>query len=353
MFIVDAHLDLSYNALRGRDLSLPAFQQRPDDEGTPTVGLPDLHTARARLVCATIFVEPVSRNPVDGYRSADEAHQQSVRHLQWYQEQVIAGRMQWVRNRSELEAIKPSGASGAIAARPAMCSGPKVGATNVPFILLMEGADALRSEADVAWWWQRGLRMVGLAWKRTLLAGGTGDPGPLTPLGRTIAAALDRTGVIHDASHLAEESFWELLDLTTGPVVASHSNARALIPTDRQLSDAMARAIAHRGGVIGINLYGPFLVPPGQRSQRPAQLADAVRHVRHFADVLGGVQHIGLGTDLDGGFGREDAPLELNTIANLPMLAQELSDGGFDDAAVAGIMGGHWMEFFTRALPAA
>ncbi len=360
MFIVDAHLDLSYNALRGRDLTLPAARQKPDDEGIPTVGLPDLRAGGVGLVCATIFIELASRNAVGGYHTADEAHEQCVRHLQWYNEQTAAGRMRWVRNRNDLplgEAALSAQRVGSASADAEARSGDQklasAKADPTPFILLMEGADALRSETDVAWWWDQGLRIVGLAWKRTLLAGGTGEPGPLTPLGRTIAAALDRAGVIHDVSHLAEESFWQLLDLTSGPLIASHSNARAIIPTDRQLSDDMARAIAKRGGIIGINLFGRFLVPPDERGKRPAKLADAVRQARYFADLLGHVRQLGLGTDLDGGFGREDSPHELTTIADLPKLADELSVAGFSDADVAGIMGRNWMEYFGRTLPAA
>ena len=357
MFIVDAHLDLSYNALRGRDLTLPAAQQKPDDEGTPTVGLPDLRAGGVGLVCATIFIEPASRNAAGGYHSADEAHQQCLRNLQWYNEQVAAGRMRWVRNRQELPArgaalgTSPLATNNQQLATPTH-SAPSTQHSALPFILLLEGADALRSEADVTWWWQQGLRIVGLAWKRTLLAGGTGEPGPLTPLGRTIAAALDRSGFIHDVSHLAEESFWQLLELTKGPVIASHSNSRAIIPTDRQLSDDMARAVVHRGGIIGINLFGRFLVPPAERGKRPATLADAVRQIRHFADLFGHVRQIGLGTDLDGGFGREDSPHELTSIADLPKLADQLSAAGFGDRDVAGIMGENWMDFFGRALPA-
>ncbi|MFI5381745.1 MAG: dipeptidase [Tepidisphaerales bacterium] len=353
MFIVDAHLDLSYNALRGRDVTLPAAKQKPDDEGTPTVGLPDLRAGGVGLVCATIFTEPASRNTKGGYRTADEAHEHGVRHLRWYREQVGVRRMQWVRNVEELASFEPQTVEEDVPPAP-MPHGAETRAPGnppIPFILLMEGADALRSEADVAWWWEQGLRIVGLAWKRTLLAGGTGEPGPLTPLGRTIAAALDRAGFIHDASHLAEESFWQLLELTSGPVMASHSNAREIIPTDRQLSDEMATALARRGGVIGINLFGRFLVPPNERGKRPAKLADAVRQVQHFAGLLGHARQIGLGTDLDGGFGREDAPQELATIADLPKLAGELSHAGLKDVEVAGIMGGNWLDFFRRSLP--
>jgi membrane dipeptidase len=333
MLIVDAHLDLSYNALRGRDWLRPAAEQLADDEGTPAVGLPDLLAGGVGLICATIFLEPAVRS-ARGYRSADEAALQARGHLAWYQAQVGTGRLAWVRQAGDLPALPGTGTP----------AGPP------QFILLMEGADALRTPEDVAWWWSQGLRIVGLAWKRTGLAGGTGDPGPLTALGRHIVQALDTVGMIHDVSHLAEQSFWDLLDLARGPVMASHSNARAIIPTDRHLSDAMARVLAAREGVIGINLYDRFLVPPAETGRR-ATLADVLRQVLYFAELLGDTRCVGLGTDLDGGFGRENIPQELRSAADLPRLADALAAAGLGDDQVRGIMGGNWLRFFQRALP--
>jgi membrane dipeptidase len=116
---------------------------------------------------------------------------------------------------------------------------------------------------------------------------------------------MDRHGMIHDLSHLAEESFWQLLDTTGGPVMASHSNCRAIVPTDRQLSDEMIRAVARRGGAIGINFFDKFLVPPAEHGKRRATLGDVVTHVKHMCDLIGDARHVGLGTDMDGGLGRE------------------------------------------------
>ena len=112
-------------------------------------------------------------------------------------------------------------------------------------------------------------------------------------------------GIIHDVSHLAEESFWQLLDISSGPVMASHSNCRAIVPTDRQLSDEMIGALISRGAVIGINFFDRFLLPPAEIGRR-ADLGDVVRHIRHICDLAGNAQHVGLGTDMDGGLGRTD-----------------------------------------------
>ena len=229
---------------------------------------------------------------------------------------------------------------------------PAAGHDKVGAILLMEGGDAFVSPDDVAEWFDAGLRVVGLAWKRTRMAGGTGEPGPLTDEGRAVVAALDRHKIIHDMSHLSEDSFWELLEISGGPVMASHSNCRSLVPTDRQLSDDMIKAIAKRGGVIGINFYDKFLLRPQEYKKRPATLADVVTHVKHICDLAGDARHAGIGTDMDGGFGKEHIPRELATIADLPKLADALSSAGFADDDVAGVMGDNWNRFFGEKLPA-
>jgi membrane dipeptidase len=220
-----------------------------------------------------------------------------------------------------------------------------------PFILLMEGADPIRSPDDVRLFHDAGVRIVGLAWKRTRHAGGTGAPGPLTPEGRDLVRVLDEFQMIHDASHLAEESFWNLMDLTSGPVIASHSNCRAIVPGDRHLSDDMIRAIAERGGVIGINFYDKFLLPPDEHGKRRATLNDVVRHVRHICDLTGSASHVGIGTDMDGGLGREQIPVEIESIADLHKLGDNLTASGFGDNDVSGITGANWSRFFARCLP--
>lgn len=334
MFIVDAHLDLSYNALAGRDVLRPAAEQPADGSDVPTVGLPDLRRGGVGLVCATVFCGPSADGNRPGYRNAAEAHADGLRHLDWYREQTEAGHFRFVRSREDVATIADATEGGPQHA-----------------ILLLEGADPLLGERDVADWHAAGLRMVGLAWRQTRLAGGTGAPGPLTAEGRVLVRMLDAVGMIHDASHLAEQSFWELLELSAGPVVASHSNCRAIVPTDRQLSDEMAKAIVARGGVIGINFFDKFLLPPAEYGTRRATLADVVTHVRHLCDLAGDADHVGVGTDMDGGLGRNEIPVEIENSGDLPRLADALAAGGFDDAAVAGIMGGNWVRYFGEHLP--
>ena len=339
MHIVDAHLDLAYNALRGREVLRPARRQTPDSEGIPSVGLPDLRTGDVNLICATIFCAPDSpKEP--GYRTPEEAHAAAMDQLRWYQTQARDGEM-------ALVTVADQSPVGAAAGEPTAVPSP----APVQSILLLEGADPIRTPEDVGLFFGAGVRIVGLAWKQTRYAGGTGAPGSLTPDGVRLVRELDRKGIIHDTSHLAEESFWQLLDSTGGKVIASHSNCRAIVPTDRQLSDAMIRAVAGRGGIIGINFYDRFLVPPSEYGKRRATLNDVARHLRHMCDLIGDAAHVGLGTDMDGGLGREQIPVEIETSADLPRVADALAAADFPDDAVAGILGENWRRFFATALP--
>ncbi|HEV2294895.1 MAG TPA: membrane dipeptidase [Tepidisphaeraceae bacterium] len=343
LLIVDAHLDLAYNALRGRNVLLPAREQTADDEGIPTVGFPDVRAGGVGLICATVFCQPDSPR-ASGYKTAQEAHVMAWQQMQWYQRQVEAQVFDFVRGSGNLPVSSTSPEGG-------QNTQGQIAQATVKAILLLEGADALRTVQDVQPWFDAGLRIVGLAWKRTRYAGGTGAPGPLTADGVALVKALDALGIIHDTSHLAEESFWQLLDLSDGPVIASHSNCRALVPTDRQLSDEMIKALIARGGVIGMNFYDKFLLPPEEYGKRRATLADVVRHVKHITDLAGSANHVALGTDMDGGLGREQIPQEITTSADLPRVADALSAGGFSDDDVCKIMGRNWVAFFQRSLP--
>ncbi|MGH7176237.1 MAG: dipeptidase [Tepidisphaeraceae bacterium] len=334
--IVDAHLDLAYNAMLGRDVRLPARQQPAWNNQIATVGLPDLRAGGVGLVCATIFCPPREGcDDPDGYTTPDEARALALRQLAWYRSIIDEGLMRFVED----GALKIESGAESFTPHPQSA------------ILLLEGADALRTPDDVPEWFDAGLRIVGLAWKRTRYAGGTGAPGPLTADGVALVRELDRFGIIHDASHLAEESFFQLLDLTDGPIIASHSNCRAIVPGDRHLSDQMIRALIARGGVVGINLFHKFLLPPDEHGKRRATLNDVVRHVNHICELAGNANHVGLGTDMDGGLGREQIPVEIQTSADLPRVGDALSASGFGDVDVNAIISENWTQFMQRSLP--
>ncbi|MGC4032580.1 MAG: membrane dipeptidase [Tepidisphaeraceae bacterium] len=282
-----------------------------------------------RGVNAVIFCEP-SFNSGPGYTSADEAYAMARVQLAIYEQWHAAGEF----------AIRGHGGD----------------ANAMQAIILMEGADAIRNVDDLDFFASSGVKIIGLAWQATRYAGGTGQPGPLTPEGRAIVREIDKLKLIHDASHLAEQSYWDLFELAERPVIATHSNCRAIVrddPRERHLSDDMIRRLLQRDGMIGINFFDKFLLPAEQFGQRRATLDDVIAHVKHVCDLAGNATQIGIGTDMDGGLGQQNIPVEIKTSGDLPKLGHALLAAGFNDADARGILGENWRRFFDRVLPTA
>ncbi len=212
----------------------------------------------------------------------------------------------------------------------------------------MEGADPIRDPGQVGRWFADGLRLVGMTWAAgTRYAGGNQRLGPLTPLGAELVRALDEYGIIHDASHLSDEALAGLLEIARGPIVATHSNCRTLVGlSQRHLRDDQVRAIAERGGVIGLNLFSRFLVREGR-----ATIDDCVAHVQHLGDLMGHRRGVALGTDMDGGFGPGELPLDLDHPRKLEALADALRTAGWSDQDVEGFAYGNWRRFLDQSLP--
>ncbi len=327
---IDGHLDLAYNAEQGLDLTRPPT----DDRFCATI--PTLRDGDLRLVFGTIYTDPgpdhlgtagayQGRNDVDGAEAAGR------RQLEHYHTLHEAGVVRLVRSVGDLDVVNDDGQPG--------------------LMILMEGADPIRDPDHVDWWVERGVRMVGLTWAiASRYAGGNGEPGPLTSAGRDMVAALDAHGVIHDVTHLADAAFDDVMALAKGPIAASHSNCRALLDTDsqRNLRDDQIRALAARGGVIGINLVSNFLRKGLVRGQR-ASIADCVAHVEHLAAVMGGRTQIGLGSDMDGGFPPKGLPMDLDHPMKLGGLAAALRDAGWSDEEIESFAHGAWERFLRAA----
>ncbi|HEY6102496.1 MAG TPA: dipeptidase [bacterium] len=211
-----------------------------------------------------------------------------------------------------------------------------------------------------------GARIIGLTWnERNAFASGMkqDEREGLSPLGRALVKEGDRLGVIFDVSHLNERTFWDLLETTARPVVASHSNCRALYDHGRNLTDVQIRALAERGGLISLMIQSFVL------SKEIASLEEFLRHIEHAVD-LAGVDRVGIGYDfihfvnsLDmrkGDYLPPTAPppenahktvRELPTHAELPRLTEALLRRGYSEADTGRLMGGNWFEFLTRTLP--
>ncbi len=350
MFAVDAHEDIASNALhQGRDVRRPVdYIRRREDEiaaargcslidcpDLAMVALPELRSGGIGLVFATIFARPAApaamasdaREQLDYYSSL-ASEDLGVRIIS-YGGQLATLQEDW--RRAATPDVRPLG-----------------------LVLLMEGADPLEDPAELEKWYRQGLRILGLSWRGTRYAGGTGAPGPLTDLGRALLAEMERLGVVLDVSHLSEESFWEAMDCFHGKVIASHSNCRSLVPGDRQLSDEMIKAIAERGGVIGTVLANSFLVAEWEKRNSaglPVTVSDVVRHIDHIRMLTGTADHCGIGSDFDGGFGVESTPEEFDSAADIGKLASELARAGYSESDVSSIMGGNWLDFLQSALP--
>jgi membrane dipeptidase len=352
MFIVDAHLDLAYNAISyGRDLRLPLTDIRAAEEhqenarqrGTVLASLPELRTGGIGLAFGTVFALPAGKQSFPGeeqfsYRTADEAFRIAQEQLDYYHR--LADELAYVRLVGDLNTLEEVVNSHGDGGEPLLGIVP-----------LMEGADPIREPAEAELWYERGLRLIGLAWDDTRYAAGAWQAGgPLTADGYRLLDVMADLGFILDLTHMSDEASLQALDRYEGTIVASHSNARAIIPTMRQLSDLQIRRIAERGGVIGIVLANNFLKPELSKSdpKDAVTLQDVVAHIDHMCQLVGDAAHVGIGSDFDGGFGREHVPAEIESAASLPLIAEALKSYGYGPADIAQIMGGNWLALLRR-----
>lgn len=344
LFMIDSHEDIAWNAGLGRDFLEPAasWRARVNDGakfGQRLVTLPDLLDSPVRLVIGTIFALPTraasmfeSDSPT--YSNDYQAHQIGLDQLEFYNRLAAQdSRVVMIRTLPDLEKH---------------LANLTLGINQLGLIASMEGADPIVRPSELAEWVGKGLRLIGPAWRSTRYCGGTGEPGPLTPLGYELLAEMERQGVILDLSHMAEESFNNSLDAFHGPVIASHSNCRHYVNTDRQLSDEMLRRLIERDGVIGVVLFNRFLVPP--EDQRTPGLEDVIRHMSRICDLAGHTRAVAIGTDWDGGFGGEAIPTPLTGLNDLPLLAEALLKHGFSEEDVKGIFHGNWIRVLRRGL---
>jgi membrane dipeptidase len=214
----------------------------------------------------------------------------------------------------------------------------------------MEGADPILAPDQLEEWWNAGLRLLGIThYGPGRYAGGTATELGLTELGAPLLAEMERLGVVLDLTHCSDQAFWQALEIYRGPVLASHQNCRALVPHQRQFADDQIRAVIERGGVLGAALDAWMLRPAwriGERhdpSNPTVTLSDVVDHIDHVCQLAGNSRHAAIGTDLDGGFGLEQSPADLDTIADLQKLPGMLAARGYGEEDIAAIMHGNWL----------
>ena len=354
MFTIDAHLDLSMNALEwNRDLTHPLAEinareqglfDKPD-RGNATVSLPELRKGNIGLVVATQIARFVAPdNPLPGWHSPQQAWAHTQGQLAWYQAMEQQGELAQIRNWEQLEAHRTYWNQGEDKSKKA-----------IGFILSLEGADSIVTLDYLGKAYEYGLRALGPGhYGPGRYAYGTDASAPLSGQGKDLLRKMDELGIILDATHLCDLAFWDAMDLFQGPVWASHNNCRALVDHNRQFSDEMIKVLVARGAVIG-GVFDAWMLSPGwirgesTPQERKVTLATLLDHMDHICQLAGNADHIGIGSDLDGAFGKEQCPADLDSIADLQKIPDLLQDRGYTSHDIEKVMHGNWLRFLENA----
>jgi membrane dipeptidase len=357
VLIVDSHLDLSMNALQwNRDLLSSVYTIRAQEAFTPgkgrgqgTVAFPEMRRGRIAVSFATVIARSTGRpEPHIDFATPAQAHGIATGQLAYYNALERTGHIRVIRDAPALDAhIAEWAAWDAEHPDPRAVPDAPLG-----FVISMEGADPILDPEDVEAWYADGLRLIGPThYGPGRYAGGTGTEIGLTELGIRLLSQMERLGIGLDLTHCSDQAFWDALCRFSGPVLASHNNCRAIVPHQRQFSDEQLRAVIERNGVIGVAL-DCWMIKAGWRhgdNNEGITLGDVVTHIDHICQIAGTSRHIAIGTDLDGGFGREGSPHDLDTIADLQRIPALLAGRGYRADDVAGIMHGNWIRFLREA----
>lgn len=352
--IFDGHLDLSMNALEwNRDLRWEIGEIRHSEQGmndkpdrrNGTVSFPEMRKGNIGFCVATQIARYVKRgNKIPGWNSPEQAWAQTQGQLAWYKAMEESGEMKQIKTRVDL------------------CDHLNVWTNPQPdspigYILSLEGADSLVSIGHLERAFNYGLRAVGPAhYGPGTYAKGTNSSGGIGVKGRELLYEMGRLGMILDATHLCEESFREALDFYKGPVWASHNNCRIFAPHNRQFSDEQIAELIERGAVIGVALDAWMLVPDWITGKSDpvsmnVTLKNVIKNIDHICQTAGDSLHAGIGSDLDGAFGTEQSPTDINTISDLQKIPEMLYDRGYSEPDVQNIMSRNWIHFLEKNLP--
>ena len=353
-FIFDAHLDLSMNALEwNRDLRLPVQKIRElekgmedlPDRGRGTVSFQALREGNIGLIVATLIARYVKpKNPLPGWNSPEQAWAQTQGQLAWYKEMELQNELIQIKSVSELK-------------KHLKCWESKKTYKQLGYILSIEGADSIISMEHLEIMYEKGLRAIGPAhYGPGTYAFGTDSIGGIGKRGKKLLKKIKELNLILDVTHLCDKSFWETIDLYSGPIWASHSNCRKLVPNNRQFEDRQIVALIEREGVIGMAFDAWMMFPNWRRGiTRPKESGLIIEiisdHIDHICQLAGNVNHVMIGSDLDGGFGNEQCPYDLNTIADLQKLDKILNKRGYTENDILKILFQNGINFLEKNLP--
>ncbi len=352
MFVFDAHLDLAMNAMEwNRDLRLPVSKIREKEKGLNdkpgrgqnTVSLDAMRKGNIGICVATQIARYVKdKNPLPGWHSPEQAWAQTQGQLAWYRAMEAQGEMVQIQDKEGLEKHLTLWESKSETAKP------------IGYILSLEGADSIISPAWLEKAFENGLRAIGPAhYGPGTYAQGTNTKGGIGQKGKELLKEIERLGVILDVTHLCDDSFWETLHNYRGPLWASHSNCRALVDHNRQFSDEQIKELLKRDAVIGVALDAWMMIPGWIKGKSTPEgegltLEHMVNHIDHICQLAGNSLHAGIGTDLDGGFGKDQSPSDIDTIADLQKLEILMSNRGYTPQDVRNITSENFLRFLMH-----
>ncbi len=351
MFIFDAHLDLAMNAMEwNRDLTWTVDEIRKSelgmtdkpDRGKNTVSFDAMRKGNIGLCNATQIARFVKKNnPLPGWHSPHQAWAQTQGQLAWYKAMEELGELVQIRNTQELNAHLKLWETAK-------------GKKPIGYILSLEGADSIINLDYLHKSYEAGLRAIGPAhYGPGTYAFGTNSIGGIGQKGRELLREIERLGIILDTTHMCDQSFWEALEVYHGPLWASHNNCRALVDHNRQFSDEQIIEIINRKGTIGVVLDTWMMVPNWERGKSTPESMNVsfeqmIDNIDHICQLAGNCHHVGIGTDLDGGFGTEQSPRDLDTIADLQKVPELLGKKGYSPIDIERIMHLNFIEFLRR-----
>lgn len=354
MLIFDAHLDMAWNALEwNRDLMRPVSEIRQFEKhfdnivpGEGTVSWVELRRGRIGISICTLLARLHRKQPeLTFYQSREADYAAGFGQLAYYRAMVRRGEL---REIPDLKTLNEHVARWEKDTTSDGRNGLPLG-----FILSMEGSQPIQHPEQIHEWYEAGLRILGPAhYGENPYCFGTGSEGGLKSDGPALLKEMDKAGMLMDATHLADKSFWEALEIFEGPVLASHHNCRSLVPGDRQLTDEQIKALIQRGAVIGAS-FDNWMIKPGWirfvSDPKTVCMEDIADHTDHICQIAGNAKHCGIGSDLDGGFGKEQTPFDLDTIADMGRFADILERRGYTKDDIEGIMYRNFVDFFRRA----
>ena len=363
LFIVDGHLDLATNAMTlNRDLTqnvenirnlekaleLTDFQ----DRGKGTVSLPELRKGNIGLVVTTLISrysstgEKIEIMDLPGWHSPEQAYANAIGQLEWYRQMERKGEMKAITNRKELKShLNKWNVEDHMDKKP------------IGYILALEGADSILNLDYLYSYHEKGLRSISISHfgLGSYAAGTASDGSGLTRKGEELLNEMNSLSMLLDMTHLTDKGFYQALDIFDGRIIASHQNCRSLVEGERQFTDDQIKCIIERGGIIGgaldtWMLHPNFHINQDDPKEMGIGLEKLVDHFDHICQLSGNCQHIGFGSDLDGLFGLEQTPYDMNTIADLQKFQFILKTRGYTDKDIEHIFFKNWINIFLDVL---